>query len=196
MKKSLMIVILLAAMLVTAACGSGSEATPAPTQTQIEATAEVQADSTSTPTAGMTPTISLLAPTLPASWTPTGTQTPTETPTPTPSPAPVVVATANPACEPFRVDFEITQREINLGETLTVGWTPVEGAGLYRVFVYDITLQDLRLKEELLDSNFLAYTFAQDVFPRAGRYGWEVQPLDAVGIQMCLGVGEGVIIED
>jgi hypothetical protein len=196
MKKSPLIVILLVGVLINAACGSGSEATLSPTPAQAEVTAEAQSDFTSTPTAESPPTFSLRAPTLPASWTPTGTQTPTETPTLTPSPEPVVVATANPACEPFRVDFEITQREINLGETLTVGWTPVEGAGLYRVFVYDITLQDLRLKEELLESNALAYTFAQDVFPRAGRYGWEVQPLDTVGIQMCLGVGEGVIIED
>jgi hypothetical protein len=203
MKRSLLTIPALVVCFVLAACGGNASpdptALPDPASTEpvsaplgetTEETSGLQAEaspvlpSTSTPL----PTARSGRPTLPPSWTPTTGPTSTAVLTPTPSatqPIPPTAAVSETACLNFAVDPERTTASFRLGESPTLAWTPVEGARLYRVFVFDAT--ETRLHEQLVEAT--EYTVPADVFQEVGVYGWLSEPLDPVGIQMCFGLG-------
>lgn len=169
---------------VLAACG-GRQAEPLPTAFP---TLSDQAVIESTPTSEPTPTTSSVRPTLPPSWTPTIAPTPTPTSTPTLPPT-VDVQPISPVCSTFGPDFANSVREFNLGESPTVSWIAVEGARLYRLMLFNA--QQIEILTTLVDGT--SYTFDPESFPASGRYGWDVEPLDQFGIQICIRRGDTLL---
>lgn len=169
---------------ILAACGGG-QAEPLPTAFP---TLSDQSIIESTPTPEPTPTTSSGRPTLPPSWTPTiaPTLTPTFTPTLPPTSG---VQPVSSACGVFGPDFANSTREFNVGDSPTIAWTAVEGARLYRLIL--INAQQVELFTTLVEGT--SYTFDPETFVVAGRYGWDVEPLDQFGIQMCIRRGDIMI---
>jgi len=124
--------------------------------------------------------------TLPPTWTftPDVTETliPTETEvleTSTPLPTPKSVSSA---CDVFQADSERSTREFIVGETPVAAWTPVEGAVLYRVFLYNFNGKTLR---DDIYTDQTSWSFDPNVFELGQNYVWAVWPLDSIGDQMC-----------
>ncbi|MCL4255957.1 MAG: hypothetical protein KJ043_19525 [Anaerolineae bacterium] len=150
-----------------------------------------------TPVVLVSPTTSGPRP-LPPTWTPIP---PTATPTLEPTldvggtwlAATVPPeATLNPGCTTFNLDPLRTQNTVVLGQAPILAWTPATGAVLYRVYVYDET-GGIELHEELVQETTV--TINPDVFRRDGVYVWTVAPLDPFGIQMCIELGDAIIVE-
>lgn len=176
MRQSLVIVILIALL---AACDQQQDE-PLPT---VVPTIQIE-DPTPTrevaETVEPSPTPSRVErPTLPPTWTPTpsptiATQEVTATPLPT-------IASPPQECGGFGPDTSVTIEEFQLGESPTIGWRAVETAGSYWVVILDPAGNVIH--ERFLEE--LSYVIPWEVFPAPLRYGWEVRPLDANGIQMC-----------
>lgn len=190
MTRRFMPLLLLTLVMVLAACASGSEEPAATEAPPAEATPEVEAETaTPEPTPTLTPTF--VRPTLQPTWTPTPMNTPTLLPeevAATEASAPTVPppATIDPACGTFGPDRAVMDTEFLLGESPTIAWTPVEGAALYRVLIYD--QNGFQVHSELVEETSVDVN--PDVFTVAGPYGWDVEPLDGFGIQMCIGRGD------
>ncbi|MBC7871290.1 MAG: hypothetical protein H7Y09_10665 [Chitinophagaceae bacterium] len=190
MKRFWLIAYLIFAILFIAACDGAQEAaTIVPTSESTMQPASVTDEATSTEL----PTLPPARPTLPASWTPVPTMAVTDVPAgsaPTQAVVapPLTVEGSNPACSTFGPDPATNTTEFFLEESPRVGWTAVDGARLYRLFVFDA--EQTRIHERLVEETF--YDIPAEVFSLAGRYGWEVEPLDGLGIQMCLARGEEI----
>jgi len=207
--------VLMAVLL--SACGGDApeepEAAPTDEPPTVAPEAEATADAlpptqtlTPTETADLPPTIPPERPTLPPTWTPTVTLAPTETPdmaeatdeagaqivVTTPTRTPVFQPTQPPSCRDFAVDSQATIRNFFLGETPVVAWLPVDEAALYRVTVIDET--DTELYEVLVDGN--ETSIPAETFPQAGFYAWQVIPLNALGLDLCLQRGDMLIVDD
>ncbi len=194
------------------ACTSTEDDSPLPTQAfeQVEQpnvnlntnVTEIVTESPQDPTP-ITPVV-LVSPTasgprpLPPTWTPIP---PTIPPTLKPTldvggtwmaSTPIPEATLNPGCTTFNLDPSRTQSVITLGQAPILAWLPATGAVLYRVYVYDET-GGLQLHEELVEGTTISVN--PDVFRRAGVYIWTVAPLDPFGIQMCIELGDAIIVE-
>jgi len=193
-----LIVLLMLVMSVLVACGGG-DSDPEPEQLpttvqQDSGDAQVAPEEPQEPTNTPRPTqVPPPSPPPRATLPPTFTPSPTETLIPSPlppteGPSPVPVRTFQ-ACDGFGVNFELAQEQFVLGESPTIAWTPVDGADAYRVYIrdeFDIELQLVILRETSLQVN-------PDVFQRAARFAWTVEPLDAFGIQICPGRGESIL---
>lgn len=193
--------ILLLLVMILAACGSSNDdETPAlPTRFEGESVTTEPVDASETPAETQPPVATsapIVRPTLPPTWTPEPepTETPTQPPAPTATsfvPAPVTGNDPNQseACLNYRVDFEAVTREFRLGSSPTIAWTPVDGVGLYRVYVIDEF-------ENQIFFDLITETSIQipaETFSVIGTYGWSVEPLDPVGIQMCTARGGEII---
>ncbi|NJL56441.1 hypothetical protein HC928_15620 [bacterium] len=171
-----------------AACGGDSPAPTAPPPTVT-----MQAEQTPEPTPTPPPT-TRPRPTLPPSWTPVSQTAPTATLVPTnlqptdagAAPPPARIDGDSPACTNFGPDFAQLTPEFRLGESPTIAWAAVEGARLYRVVVFDA--QEVTVHERLVEGT--TYDIPAEVFTEIGRYGWTTEPLDEIGVQMCLARGE------
>lgn len=196
--------VLLAVLVVIGACsdngGDDAVEETAPTDAPPTATnlpAEQEVDGSTTTPVPPTPT-PLRRMTLPPSWTPTQapSNTPTYTPTLTSTPEPTQLIrppdTPRPACANFRVNFDQSTREFELGEAPTVSWQSIEGAELYRLYVFD--QREFERHMQLVEGS--SYTIPADVFNQEGVYGWTVEPLDNVGIQMCTEAGSELVVRD
>jgi hypothetical protein len=176
----------LCVVLLLAACGQSEPERELPTLIPLEMNDESDQEPTPTPPAATaTPRT---RPTLPPSWTPTPQPTATPgPPTATPGlPIPQAqIDTILEACSVFGPDLVNSDERISVGDSPTVAWTSVEGATLYRLYVFDEAGNQLHLWIGAETS----YTIPADVITREIRYGWEVHPLDADGIQMCYGRG-------
>lgn len=174
----------LSMVFLVSACGQSEDLPTAivlPTSPPTDEVEEVQ--SVEEPTATATP---IVAPTLPPTWTftpdysptplPTNTEIP---PTETPLPAP---DTVSPACDDFAADATLSTREFVIGEAPTAAWTSVEGAVLYRVFLYTFSSKVMR---DDIYTDQTSWTFNPDEFELGENYIWAVWPLDAIGDQMC-----------
>jgi hypothetical protein len=135
-------------------------------------------------------------PTLPPTWTPTFTVTPIEpvsTPTESLPPPPPPPAQIREECGTFAPDLGQSTERIRLGERPTLYWTPVAGAALYRLYIFDENNLELSINERTPLYQWIGeetfHTVPEDVFQLPIRYGWEAQPLDAAGIQICVGRG-------
>ncbi|GAB4510455.1 MAG: hypothetical protein OHK0046_07320 [Anaerolineae bacterium] len=184
--RQLFIMIILGLLL--AACGGsdGNNDLPTTIAPVAESTTEetTQPEESQPAEATATPTRAGRA-TLPPSWTPEPSETPLP-PTATNTAIPTLeIIDAPPACNGFGPNTLETDETIQLGNSARVAWRPVEGARLYRIVVIDP--QGNTILEELTDQT--SYTISPNVFLAAVRYGWEVRPLDNVGIQMCPGRG-------
>lgn len=172
-----------------AACQGNAPAATQPQPTALPAQTEPTSGPTQTATAMPT---TRARPTLPPSWTPTATATVSPLPgdvQPTatgPTPTPVKVDGASPVCTNFAPDIATITREFRVGESPSIAWTAVEGAALYRVVVQNE--REEIIHERLVTETF--YAIPAEVFLSAGRFGWLVEPLDQIGVQMCLGRGE------
>ena len=192
------------------ACTTTEDTGPLPTQ-PFEAVENPNVETNTTPDvpSDATPTVALPTNTpqgprpLPPTWTPTPTFSipipPTETLAPTLdagatwiASSPVPEATANPGCVTFNLDPSRTINTITLGNSPTLAWTAATGAVLYRVYVYNANGQ-IQLHEELVETTTI--TVNPDVFREEGTYVWTVAPLDPFGIQMCIELGDAVIVE-
>jgi ABC-type Fe3+-hydroxamate transport system substrate-binding protein len=191
MKRLWLIGFLIFSALVIAACnGTQESATAVPTSDATAEAVDVTDEATSTPL----PTFPPSRPTLPPSWTPLAESASTDVPAlgaPTQAVVapPLTVEGSNPACTTFGADPATNTTEFFLGESPRIAWTVVDGARLYRLFVFDA--EQTRIHEQLVEEPF--YEIPAEVFQREGRYGWEVEPLDGLGIQMCLARGEELV---
>lgn len=193
------------------ACTTEEDTGPLPTQPfeVIDNQGVVPADATTDTSVDTPPTPAPATNTpqgprpLPPTWTPIPTISivipPTETFAPTAdigatwiASSPVPEATSNPGCLTFNLDPSRTVNTITLGNPPTLAWTAATGAVLYRVYVYDISGQN-QLHEELIETTTI--TVNPDVFTSVGAYVWTVAPLDPFGIQMCIELGDAVIVE-
>ncbi len=186
-------------MLMLVACDQAEDNPPTATSAPPTPTQEQLVD-TPVPAPTRTP---FVRSTLPPTWTPT------PSPEPTPegeepagvdaepedggaAPPPVVPATINPACGTLGPDREIfTDANFDLGESPRIAWTPVEDAALYRVIITSeagFEVHNVLIEETVYDVN-------PDVFEREGPYGWDVIPLDAFGVQMCIGRGDMLLAQ-
>jgi hypothetical protein len=93
------------------------------------------------------------------------------------------------SCATFGPITANSDSEFQFGESPSIEWGDVPEASLYRLFIVDD--QDNIIHEKLVEDNF--YLVPAEVFPSSGRYGWEVEPLDSLGIQICFGRGESFI---
>ena len=133
-------------------------------------------------------------PTLPPTWTPTAIP---ETPTPVPTETQAAVeqgpdTAPRTECANFGPDMSVSEENFALGRMPTVGWTSVPNAELYWLVLTDINGTEVH-------EAFIAettYTFPADIFLGPVRYGWEVRPLDAAGIQMCVGRGATLLPQE
>lgn len=135
---------------------------------------------------------------LPPTWTPT-VPAPTATLVPTLdvggtwlASTPPPQATVNPACVTFNLDPSRTVNTIRVGQSPILAWTPATGAVLYRVYIYN-EAGTVELHQELVETTTV--TINPDVFRRDGVYVWTVAPLDPFGIQMCIELGDAVIVQ-
>ncbi len=133
-------------------------------------------------------------PTLPPTWTPTS---PPDTPTPIETVTEAVVeqvidATPRPECANFGPDMSVSEENFALGRMPTVSWTAVPNAQLYWLVLTDINGTEVH--EAFIAET--SYTFPADIFRGPMRYGWEVRPLDAAGIQMCIGRGATLLPQE
>ena len=188
-------VLSLCLMLALVACDSGGDAEDTlPTRGQVD---EENSDTVDDEAVDPTPTAESLEsqssgpPTLPPSWTPEPTNTLIPQPTRFETMPP---PTVRPACQEFRIDREQSSDEITLGENPILAWTQVPGAGSYRVRLFDESGVPITDDPPIAVEN--VYTLSGEYFTMPGRYGWEVQPLDAAGIQMCTGLGDLLIISE
>lgn len=132
--------------------------------------------------------------TLPPTFTPT--LSPTETPTialqPTAEATQPQIQAPPEACGTFGFDPALSSVRVNFGQPVTLAWTPVAGATLYRIIIVDD--QGVPL---FFDPPYIAETIfiiSPESFTEPGRFGWEIEPLNANGIQMCLGRGNSFIV--
>lgn len=183
MQKRWIIILFSIVVMVISACSQGDALPTAMSiPTDEPPTEEPQAQEVE-PTATRTP-----APpsTLPPTWTftPEVTETliPTETEileTVTPLPSPKAVSSV---CDVFQADSERSTREFVVGETPIAAWTPVEGAVLYRVFLYNFNGKTMR---DDIYTDQTSWSFDPNVFEFGQNYVWAVWPLDSIGDQMC-----------
>jgi len=189
--------ILLFLVMILAACGSSNDDETPVLPTRFEGdqvTTEAIDNPSQTPTIEIPTATSapIIRPTLPPTWTPTSapTETPTQVRSPTSTPFIPPPSTGNDpnqseSCLNYRVDFEASTEEFRLGTSPTIAWTPVDGVGLYRVYVIDEFENQLFF--ELTTETTLQ--IPAETFTELGTYGWSVEPLDPVGIQMCTARG-------
>ncbi len=120
-------------------------------------------------------------PTLPPSWTPEPTNTPLPTRVPN-TPVPTLEILNPPQeCGLFGPDTLESDETIRLGESPLAAWRPIDSARLYRLVVLDSAGN--QVYDVLTDRT--VHRIPADTFVSAVRYGWEVMPLDNVGIQIC-----------
>lgn len=185
MQKRSIIIFCTVLMLIVTACGQPEDLPTAvafptdvpPTEDPEAQAVEVEDVATETP---------FVASTLPPTWTPTFEPTetliPTETEIPdTFTPQPTIEATPS-VCDTFAADPELSTREFIVGETPVVAWTPVEGAVLYRVFLYRFNGRTMR---DDIYTDLTTWSFDPNVFELGENYLWAVWPLDSIGDQMC-----------
>lgn len=207
MNKSKILLIFICLSLMLVACGGdGDDATDLPElptrastlsqdQPQVEATTVEQSVDDSAVTEVVPPTATRAAQrTLPPTFTPTlaPTETLTSTPQPTATQPEVQIDAPPEACATFGPDLALSTSEVNLGQPVTLAWTPVSGATLYRIVIIEDDGTPL-----FLDPPYVAetsFTIPAENFTEGGRFAWDVEPLDAVGVQMCLGRGDGFIV--
>ena len=204
MMKFRIVMILSCLVIVLAACGGGNDATDLPQLPTSAADAQNTADASevqvedvptdaNVPTSDAPPINTRVArPTLPPTFTPT--IVPTLTPTVVPTATNTLEApnAVSDACSSFGPDFALITRAFNVGQSPVIAWTAVDGATVYRIYVYDENRSQVTI--DPLFTEEINFTLPPDLFTRAGRYSWDVEPLDAAGIQMCLGRGEGFIV--
>lgn len=201
--------VLIAVTLLLVACGGGGDDTPESTQPAEEPPTATIVPETGVqeepPAATNTPEPPQSGPpTLPPSWTPTTEATPTElivTSTPQPqADQPDTTnsdaqfggaATPRPECAEFIPDFASITSTFDVGVAPTVAWTGVANAALYRVFIFDEL--EFELHTALVEET--SYVVPADVFLQPGFYIWQVEPLDSLGIQMCIGIGDVLTVE-
>ena len=186
-------------MLIVVACGGDNSNTPEsqsqPTLAVDEDTTDSQQSDAPTRTPLPTQVPQATAPpvvTLPPTWTPQPTNTAIQaTLTPTEGPTSAPIRTLQ-ACDGFGPDFANSDTEFVLGESPTISWTSVEGAELYRILIFD------ELQVEVLRdfTEETSRSINPDVFYIAGRYGWQIEPLDAIGVQICPGRGEALRVTE
>lgn len=187
-------IIVLLLVMILAACGSsnddGDETPALPTRFEV-ATATVEAteapveEASSEPVASNTP---LPRPTLPPTWTPEAEATATITQLPPTATAFIPsgdTTSQSEACLNYRVDFDVATREFRLGSSPTIAWTPVEGVGLYRIYVIDEFENQIYF--DLVTETTVV--IPAETFTYVGLFGWSVEPLDTVGVQMCTARG-------
>lgn len=183
MQKRWIIIVCAVLIVLITACSQGEELPTAiafPTDeppTEEPQAQEVEATATNSPAPPST---------LPPTWTftPEVTETlvPTETvvlETVTPLPSPKVVSSV---CDTFQADPELSTRQFIIGETPVAAWTAVEGAVLYRVFLYDF--QGGTMRDDIYTDQ-TSWSFDPNVFELGQNYIWAVWPLDVIGDQMC-----------
>jgi hypothetical protein len=200
MSKRLQLIAISATIIILSACGGDDNSQPAlPTQItlpeltpsqEILTNAEPQQAPSNTPQP-------LQRPTLPPTFTPT--LSPSATPqilTNTPQASqpnntqPSSQLNALPeSCTTFGPITANSDNEFQFGESPSIEWGDVLEASLYRLFIVDD--QDNIIHEKLVEDNF--YLVPAEVFSAPGRYGWEVEPLDSLGIQICFGRGASFI---
>ncbi|MCB9451686.1 MAG: hypothetical protein H6672_09615 [Anaerolineaceae bacterium] len=178
--------LLVGVVVVAAACQPAAEVLPtlAPTLAQDAPTQEP----TDVPTAQPTSPPPERA-TLPPTWTPSPAAA-TETPIPaTETPVPPVILPPSPlaACATFGVDSR-NQTFFPLGSSPQVFWLPADGASSYRAALIDEFGEEL-LVDYTIDPT---YIFPSDLFERDKRYAWDVYPMDDLGQQMCISIGDEI----
>lgn len=184
--KLLFLTLFLPLMLI--ACqGEDNEPEVVPTLANADVDSDSSARATLTPLPTHTPFPTLPGRgTLPPSWTPspTGTSVP---PTPTETQPPTDPPRFTPeSCEGFAPDFQNSVENFTLGESPVIAWREVEAAALYRIIIFDE--QERTLLTEFTEEEF--FNVPAPVFTQAGRYGWQIEPLDSIGIQICPSRGE------
>lgn len=204
MMKLKIVMILSCLAIVLAACGGESDATDLPqlptsavdaqnTADALGVQVEEVATDANAPTSDAPPTNTRVArPTLPPTFTPTIVPTLTFTLAPTATDTLEAPNAVPEACSSFGPDFALITRAFNVGQSPVIAWTAVEGAALYRIYVYDDNRTQLNI--DPLFSEGINFTLPPDLFEESGRYSWDVEPLDGAGIQICLGRGEGFIV--
>jgi len=190
---------------VTACSDSGSDREIPTIVPDAQDTTQPQSEDPTPTQENLTPTERPARPTLPPTWTPT--LPPTEAP-PTETPVPQVDSQAAqpadesefgfigdaPECEGFGPDTSLTTEEFRVGESPVVAWRSVPTASVYWLLILDVVSNPenprLMHEEYITETSF---AIPADVFTQPNRYGWEVRPLDQVGVQMCQGRG-GLLI--
>jgi hypothetical protein len=197
MKNGLIKGLLLAILILLAACDQGKEA-EIPTLFPTQAQEQVAPTSTLMPTDE--PATSTPVPTQVASPTsgrqempPTWTLTPTDTATPEPATAAptegVTVAAPLAACDTFGPDFTRNPTEFEVGNAVQVFWIPVDGAATYKVTLIDQMGRSITQHYTAASD----YTFEAELFEAGKRYGWEVVPYNEFKDQMCYGRGDELV---
>ncbi len=187
MKKRMMVVV----CVVLVIAGAGCEQNAAPPLPTLIPTLEPLEPPTATiqPTEAPT-TAPITRPTLPPTWTPL--PAPTQPPTLTPV-QDIGIPVGQPTlevCGTFRVDPSRYGADFRFGMAVTTAWMPVATATHYRVSLID------EVGDELF-TDYTAetvFTFSADLFERGKRYGWTVYPIDTVGQQMCISVGDELFL--
>ena len=203
MMKLKIVMILSCLAIILVACGGESDATDLPqlptsavdaqnTADALGVQAEEVATDANVPTSDVLPTNTRVArPTLPPTFTPTIAPTLTPTLVPTATNTLEVRDAVSDACSSFGPDFALITRTFNVGQSPVAAWTAVEGAALYRIYVYDENRTQLNI--DPLFTEETNFSLPSDLFAQSGRYSWDVEPLDGAGIQICLGRGEGFV---
>lgn len=127
-------------------------------------------------------------PTLPPTWTPTPLPSMTPTPLPPPTQDPANAGSQSEilaSCGEFGPVSGGEEISIRVGETPEIVWRAVPEAGLYRLYIFDET--GFMIHQWIGEET--TYTPRADLFTTPSLYGWEVEPLDPQGIQICPGRG-------
>jgi len=168
-----------------------------PTLVSTPTVPPTSAAATGTPTTEPTRRV---PPTFPPTWTPSSVTIQTPEATPTTEGAPLVIPSPLPtplaACATFGADGDRNVSTFPIGSAPQIFWTPVQGAASYHValLLVDPNSEDASGEEMFGDfTTDTSYTFQADLFELGKFYGWEVYPIDALGQQMCLSLGDELI---
>ncbi len=168
--------------LVLAACAPEAQVVP----TLLPATEAPTEVPTDAPTAAP-----IERPTLPPEWTAAPQATDTPIPTITPNVLPTVsqiqaiLPTEIPGCENFGVDLARTKRSYMRGDDVAVFWSMIDGAEFYKVMLLNDQAEEIFVDYVNADG----YIFTADKFEPGKLYGWQVHPINPLGVQMCVTQG-------
>ncbi|NDJ61909.1 MAG: hypothetical protein GYB67_12335 [Chloroflexi bacterium] len=167
----------LAGLLLIASCSALQPPTPTPFPTNTPV--PVTPSATFTPLPTPTPITPIV---LPPTWTPIFVPSPTLTPefvSLERSGRPTLAACAN-----FGEDLNQNSFIFQFGTQPRVYWTPMSGAVLYQITLYDPELEIL-VRDVIDIESGQNYAFDADLFELDQIYRWEVVPLNGDRFQLC-----------